>query len=78
MSRGLDHGHFNAVATEYRACRPSYPDALFEWIAAKAPNHDLCWDVGCGNDARSQLCVLEGQFPGDFGQARAWRRSFAR
>jgi len=53
MSRGLDHGHFNAVATDYRACRPSYPDALFEWIAAKAPNHDLCWDVGCGNGQAS-------------------------
>lgn len=41
--------HFSAVASDYAAFRPRYPGALFDFLAARAPAHDLAWDCGCGN-----------------------------
>ena len=40
---------FGKSAADYKAARPSYPDALFDWIADRAPGRDLVWDVGTGN-----------------------------
>lgn len=41
--------HFSAVAAAYAGARPSYPDALFDWIAAVAPSRRLAWEAGCGS-----------------------------
>ncbi|KAG9443654.1 hypothetical protein H6P81_014994 [Aristolochia fimbriata] len=32
----------------YAETRPTYPDALFEFIASKTPNRHFAWDAGCG------------------------------
>ena len=41
--------HFSAVAGDYAAARPLYPQALFDWIASIAPATQLCWEAGCGS-----------------------------
>lgn len=46
-------GSFGAAGPDYARYRPGYPIALFEWLAAQAPAHDLAWDVGCGNGQAS-------------------------
>ncbi len=40
--------HFS-VAKGYAAHRPTYPDALFAWLAEVAPAHDLAWDCATGS-----------------------------
>ena len=40
---------FGQDANAYRAARPTYPDALFDWIAGEAPGRSLVWDVGTGS-----------------------------
>jgi SAM-dependent methyltransferase len=46
--------HFSAVATDYAAARPEYPEALFAWIASVAPTHALVWEAGCGSGQASR------------------------
>jgi hypothetical protein len=41
--------HFSAHAARYGAYRPTYPDALFEYLASLVPAHDLAWDCATGN-----------------------------
>ena len=45
--------HFSGHAGIYRAARPTYPDALFDWLGAQAPARTLAWDAGCGNGQAS-------------------------
>jgi len=45
--------HFSGHAASYRAGRPSYPPALFSWLAQQCSSHRLAWDVGCGNGQAS-------------------------
>jgi SAM-dependent methyltransferase len=45
--------HFSGHAGDYAAARPTYPDALFDWLAAQCPRHELAWDAGCGNGQAS-------------------------
>lgn len=45
--------HFSSVATGYRAFRPGYPPALFEWLAAAAPGRERAVDLGCGTGQAS-------------------------
>ncbi|MBU1235738.1 MAG: class I SAM-dependent methyltransferase [Gammaproteobacteria bacterium] len=45
--------HFSGHAADYAKFRPGYPEALFDWIAAQTPGHDLVWDCGCGNGQAS-------------------------
>ncbi len=45
--------HFTRVASHYALARPSYPPALFEWLALHARQHQLAWDVGAGNGQAS-------------------------
>jgi SAM-dependent methyltransferase len=45
--------HFSGHASIYREARPSYPDALFDWLAQIAPATELAWDCGCGNGQAS-------------------------
>jgi len=40
---------FGAVARAYAAFRPTYPDALFAWLAAESPGRALAWDCATGN-----------------------------
>jgi len=37
----------------YAAARPTYPPALFAWIAERSPGRTLAWDAGCGNGQAS-------------------------
>lgn len=41
--------HFSGHAATYREARPTYPPALFAWLAGLAPDRELAWDCGCGN-----------------------------
>jgi SAM-dependent methyltransferase len=41
--------HFSGHADRYGAYRPSYPAALFEYLASLAPSHELAWDCATGN-----------------------------
>ena len=41
--------HFSGHADIYREARPTYPPALFEWLAQQAPDRELAWDCACGN-----------------------------
>ncbi|MCX8085526.1 MAG: class I SAM-dependent methyltransferase [Rhodocyclaceae bacterium] len=45
--------HFSRQASAYAKYRPSYPEALFSWLASLVPSHELAWDVGCGNGQAS-------------------------
>lgn len=40
---------FSRVAGGYANYRPTYPAALFEWLASLAPNRGFAWDCACGN-----------------------------
>lgn len=50
--------HFSAQADLYAAARPSYPAAMFDWLAALPGERELAWDVGCGN-GQSALQLAE-------------------
>jgi len=41
--------HFSDDASDYEAHRPTYPDALFAYLASLVPAHDLAWDCATGN-----------------------------
>ena len=45
--------HFSGHAAVYREARPTYPDALFDWLATQVPARTLAWDAGCGNGQAS-------------------------
>lgn len=41
--------HFSAIAAGYARFRPSYPDALFAWLAGVVPAREAAWDCATGN-----------------------------
>jgi SAM-dependent methyltransferase len=41
--------HFSGHADAYAQARPTYPEALFDWLALQCPRRELAWDAGCGN-----------------------------
>lgn len=48
----MDHvfvDRFGAVASDYAAFRPSYPAALYAWLASVVEGHELAWDCATGN-----------------------------
>ncbi|HKW39962.1 MAG TPA: class I SAM-dependent methyltransferase [Gemmatimonadales bacterium] len=47
--------HFSQIAVAYAAHRPSYPQALVDFLARLAPARRCAWDAGCGS---GQLTVL--------------------
>ena len=53
MNISPDNGWFDAVAQNYSRFRPRYPDAIFQWMAERAPAHGHCWDAACGNGQAS-------------------------
>lgn len=40
---------FGTVARAYAPFRPTYPEALFAWLAAESPSCALAWDCATGN-----------------------------
>jgi SAM-dependent methyltransferase len=51
--------HFGVVSRRYATARPTYPEALFAWLAMVAPGHTLAWDCGAGN---GQASVALGEY----------------
>ena len=45
--------HFSGHSRHYAEARPTYPESLFDWLAAVCAGHDLAWDAGCGNGQAS-------------------------
>lgn len=45
--------HFSGHAATYARARPTYPDALFDWLAGVPARRGLAWDAGCGNGQAS-------------------------
>ena len=45
--------HFGKVADSYASYRPSYPAALFDWLASQCAEHALAWDCGAGSGQAS-------------------------
>lgn len=45
----MKNNWFNKEAKQYKAARPQYPDALFDFLSAQTRNHDLAIDCGAGN-----------------------------
>ncbi len=41
--------HFSGHSRAYREARPTYPPALFAWLAVQSPDKTLAWDCGRGN-----------------------------
>jgi SAM-dependent methyltransferase len=41
--------YFSTQAATYATFRPTYPRALFEFVASNAPRRALAWDCGTGN-----------------------------
>lgn len=41
--------YFDDKASLYAAARPTYPPALFDYLASLAPGHDAAWDCATGN-----------------------------
>ncbi|MHB1863233.1 MAG: class I SAM-dependent methyltransferase [Gemmatimonadaceae bacterium] len=41
--------HFTGAAAAYAAARPTYPDALFRFVADRAPARRVAWDCATGN-----------------------------
>lgn len=50
--------HFSAVAKPYAEARPTYPAALFDWLATAAPARDQVWDAGAGS-GQASLALAE-------------------
>lgn len=45
--------HFSSVAGNYADFRPTYPPALFSWLATLTPAHELAWDCAAGSGQAS-------------------------
>jgi SAM-dependent methyltransferase len=41
--------HFSGHANAYAAARPTYPPAMFDWLASVAPTRSVAWDAGTGS-----------------------------
>jgi SAM-dependent methyltransferase len=50
---GLFKDLFSGHAARYAAARPTYPEALFDWLATLAPRDGTVLDCGCGNGQAS-------------------------
>jgi SAM-dependent methyltransferase len=52
--------HFSGHAASYAQARPTYPAALFDWLAMQVRGRGQAWDAGCGNGQAS--VALAAQF----------------
>lgn len=46
--------HFTSVAADYASFRPTYPAALFAWLADIVPGRALAWDCAAGSGQASR------------------------
>jgi SAM-dependent methyltransferase len=60
MSDTTNVATFAIDSAAYASARPTYPAALFDWLAAQSPARRSAWDVGCGNGQAS--CALAQRF----------------
>jgi SAM-dependent methyltransferase len=75
------HDHFSDRAGAYARFRPTYPAALFEWLAAESPGKSLVWDAGTGSGqaahalaAHFDTVVATDASPEQLAEARAHPR----
>lgn len=54
MSSGFKD-HFSGASHDYQRNRPTYPAALFEFLAAHAPAHHCAWDCATGTGQAAHL-----------------------
>lgn len=47
--------YFSSASDQYRQFRPTYPLALFEFLAGAAPSALHAWDCGCGSGQASVM-----------------------
>ena len=59
-ARSSFQDHFSERAADYARFRPTYPAALFAWLAGLAPGRDRAWDCGTGNGQAA--CALAAHF----------------
>ena len=52
--------HFSALADTYASSRPTYPEALYDAIAAVVPASARVWEPGCGSGQATR--GLAGRF----------------
>lgn len=52
--------HFSGHADVYAQFRPSYPSALFDYLAVHTPHHERAWD--CGTGSGQAAVALAGHF----------------
>lgn len=52
--------HFSGASGDYQRSRPSYPEALFQFLAAHAPGRGCAWDCATGTGQAAQR--LAGYF----------------
>ena len=52
------HDHFSKQAKDYAEYRPTYPTALFDYLASIAPAAESAWDCGTGN-GQAALALAE-------------------
>lgn len=45
----MSKDRFSQHSASYAAFRPSYPQALYDFLLANVSGRDRAWDVGCGN-----------------------------
>lgn len=57
---GEFHDHFSSLAAQYAESRPTYPPALFEYLASLCARRERCWDCACGSGQAS--ASLAGYF----------------
>ena len=50
--------YFSAQAKDYARHRPSYPAAMYDYLASLAPSNELAWDCGTGN-GQAALALAE-------------------
>lgn len=46
--------HFSGASSDYQRNRPTYPNALFEFLAAQAPGRSSAWDCATGTGQAAQ------------------------
>ncbi len=46
--------HFTGASSDYQRSRPTYPEALFEFLAKQTPGHDRAWDCATGTGQAAQ------------------------
>jgi len=55
MSSNGFKDHFSGASSDYQRNRPTYPDALFAFLAAHSPACNCAWDCATGTGQAAQL-----------------------